>query len=580
MWLNDVRVLHINLTHKKVKLLHRKDLRDWIGGTGAATKLFEELKGYEIEPSSEDAPIIFATGPLNGILPLMTKVVAIYRSPYTGDWGESHAGGRLGMVMAYAGIDMLVITGRSPRPVYLVIGPHSVEFRDARHLWGLDVFTTGRLLRLYDKKASGRRSILRIGPAAERGVKFAGVNVDTFRHFGRLGLGTLMGQKNLKAIMVVGDDSTHFGVNPEYNKFYKEIYDLVVGSDLLHKYHDLGTPQNVLPLNSIKSLPTRNMQKTQFEFVENISGEYFADNLLVRKIACSGCQVGCIHVGLLREQFGPEHEYKYTQVSYDHELIFALGSMLETKTAEEVLKLIDMVEKLGLDAISSGVSLAWATEAMEKGLITQKETGIELRWGDTERYLEALKMLAYRVNDFWYLLGEGTMAAAREYGGEDFASVLGQEMAGYATGPVYYVSQAMGVRHSHLDTAGYSFDQKAKEYTPQAALDYIINEDRRRVVLTSLVSCLFARGLYTWDRVSRGLSIIGYEEQASRVEEIGEEIRKLRWKLKVAMGFDLDNVKIPKRYFETETFRGKPDPEFTNTLIKMYASHIKTLISN
>ncbi|NOZ92157.1 aldehyde:ferredoxin oxidoreductase [bacterium 3DAC] len=578
MWINDVRVLHIDLTNRKVRLEHRPDLKDWIGGTGAASKLFEELQGHEIPAGDDKSPIIFATGPLNGVLPLMTKVVSIYRSPYTGDWGESHAGGRLGMVMAYAGIDLLVITGKSERPVYLVIGPHSVEFKDARHLWGLDVFTTGRLIRLHEKRASGRRSILRIGPAAERGVKFAGVNVDTFRHFGRLGLGTLMGMKNLKAIVVVGDDSTHFGVNPEYTKFYKEIYDLVVGSDLLHKYHDLGTPQNVLPLNSIKSLPTKNMQKTQFEYAENISGEYFADNLLVRKIACSGCQVGCIHVGLLREQFGPEHEYKYTQVSYDHELIFALGSMLETKTAEEVLKLIDQVERLGLDAISSGVALAWTTEALERGIISEKDTGIKLQWGDTERYLEALQMLAYRVNDFWHLLGEGTMAAAREYGGEDFAAVLGQEMAGYATGPVYYVSQAMGVRHSHLDTAGYSFDQKATEYTPEAALEYIISEDRRRVVLTSLVSCLFARGLYTWDRVKKGLSIIGYEKQAEEAEEIGDEIRRLRWKLKVAMGYDPDNVKIPKRYFETETFRGKPDPEFTNKLIKMYASHIKELI--
>ena len=578
MWRNEARVLHIDLTSKKVRIQKRKDLLDWIGGTGAASKLFEEMKGYEIAPGDDASPIIFATGPLNGVLPLMTKVVAIYRSPYTGDWGESHAGGRLGMVMAYAGVDMLVITGKAERPTYLVIGPHEVEFKDARHLWGLDVFTTGRLIRLHEKKASGRRSILRIGPAAERGVKFAGVNVDTFRHFGRLGLGTLMGMKNLKAIVVVGDDSTYFGVNPEYNKFYKEIYDLVVGSDILHKYHDLGTPQNVLPLNSIKSLPTKNMQKSQFEFAENISGEYFADNLLVRKVACSGCQVGCIHVGLLREQFGPEHEYKYTQVSYDHELIFALGSMLETRTAEEVLKLIDQVERLGLDAISAGVSLAWTTEALERGIISEKETGIKLSWGDTERYLEALSMLAYRVNDFWYLLGEGTMAAAKEYGGEDFAAVLGQEMAGYATGPVFYVSQAMGIRHSHLDTAGYSFDQKAKEYTPEAALDYIINEDRRRVVLTSLVACLFSRGLYTWDRVGRALDIMGYKKQAENIQEIGEEIRKLRWKLKVAMGFDVDNVKIPKRYFETETFRGKPDPEFTNTLIKMYADHIKSII--
>ena len=579
MWKGKYRVITVDLTNQKVRVDHRDDLRHYIGGVGIAAKLFEELGGPDIPPEDPEAPIIFAVGPLNGVFPLMTKVVSVYRSPYTDDWGESHAGGRLGMVMAYSGTAALVIKGKAKRPVYIVVEPHGVFFRDARHLWGLDVFTTGRLIRMHDVKASGRRSILRIGPAAERGVKFAGVNVDTFRHFGRLGLGTMFGYKNLKAVVVVGDESTHFGTNPEYIRYYKELYDLVVGSDLLKKYHDLGTPQNILPLNAINSLPTRNLQETRYERAEYISGEYFADNLLVRKVACSGCQVGCIHVGLLREQFGPEHEFKYTQVSYDHELIFSLGSMLETPTAEDVLKLIDAVERVGLDAISTGVALAWATEAMERGLITEKDTGgLILRFGDTETYLKAIEKLAYRENDFWRLLGEGTMAAARHYGGEDFAAVLGQEMAGYATGPVFFVSQAMGVRHSHLDTAGYSFDQKAPEYTPESALSYIISEDRRRVALTTLVACLFGRGLYSWDRMKRCLEILGFREEADNLEVIADEIRRMRWRMKMKMGFKPEEVKLPKRFFEIETFRGKPSEEFVYKLRDMYAEHIRRLV--
>ena len=125
-----------------------------------------------------------------------------------------------------------------------------------------------------------------------------------------------------------------------------------------------------------------------------------------------------------------------------------------------MLAIIDVSEKMGLDVMSAGVALAWATEAFEKGVISEKETVVPLAFGDSEGYKIAMQHLGEGSNEFYRVLGQGTLKAAEQYGGKDFACVLGQEMAGYATGEVYFASQALGFRHSHLDSGGYSFDQK------------------------------------------------------------------------------------------------------------------------
>ena len=150
----------------------------------------------------------------------------------------------------------------------------------------------------------------------------------------------------------------------------------------MRKYHDLGTAENLAALNDKQALPWRNLQQTADPGIEGISGERFAEELLLRQTACAGCPVGCIHMGMLREQFGDEHEYQYRQVSYDYEPIFAVGSMLGISRASEVLTLLDEVEAVGVDVMSAGVALAWATEALEKGVVSREETLVPLSFGD------------------------------------------------------------------------------------------------------------------------------------------------------------------------------------------------------
>ncbi len=567
------RVLIVDLFTGRGNVL-TVDGRDTVaGGSGLAAALFNKYGRFDKPWNDPEQPLIFTIGPLTGYFPLMSKTVCAFKSPYHDQYAESHAGGRSALSLRFADLDALVITGKANRPSCVAVGSRYLDVKEVHYLWGMDLYVTGKMLRRMFK-GTGHRSILRIGPAGENGSAMACINADSYRHFGRLGSGSVMGAKNLKGIVILGDGVFPLMENKEYPKLFQEVYKHLTDTDMMSKYHNLGTPENVAVLNDIKALPCRNLQRTSAPDITGISGEKFAEVALLRNSACSGCPVGCIHIGFVRERFKEENRYLYRQVSYDHEPIFATGSMLGITDCFAVLSIIDVVEKLGLDVMSAGVALAWATEALEKGIITEKETIVPLKFGDEEGYKEAMQHLAFGVNEFYRLLSQGTMKAAQHYGGSDFACVLGQEMAGYATGEVFFTSQALGLRHSHLDSAGYSYDQKYKNKNLQDAVDFLVKDERGRVFLTSMVACLFARSVYTDELLSKCLHSVGYDTLADNIESVSQQIQKLRWKTRFATGFDPKGVAIPKRFTEVTTWRGRVDENFLKKLKNAYAQRI------
>ena len=410
-----IRILHLDLTTGEHRVEDRADLfRDYLGGTGVAMKLLDELVHDERDALDAEQPIIFAIGPLTTIFPVVTKTAATFRSPLTGEYGESHAGGHFASSLRYAGYDALVIGGRAPRPAYLLVDGDRVEVRGAEAMAGMDTIETGRVIR--DRiEGAGHRSIIRIGPAGERGVRYANVNVDTFRHFGRLGLGAVFGSKNLKAVATIGQQQIDLPKDERtYRQVYRQIYDQVLGTDAMKKYHELGTPANILPLNEMGALPSFNVRQSYFGEGEEISGEAFAEGELIMKRACAGCQIGCIHVALYRRPFAPGWEYEHTLVPYDHELVYAVGSLLGVGNRPDVLRLIEDIDRAGMDTISCGTALAWATEALERGILEPGQfEGIDLRWGDADRYARAIEAIARRKSEVGHWLGEGEVAAAR-----------------------------------------------------------------------------------------------------------------------------------------------------------------------
>jgi aldehyde:ferredoxin oxidoreductase len=571
------KVLTVDLSKRRFEVEDRSDLfYNYLGGTGVAIKLLEENCPKNADPLGPDNPIIFSVGPLVGLYPLASKTVSMFKSPLTGNLGESHAGGRSAIAIRSADLGAIVIKGSSRTPIYLSISDENVRFKDASALWGImNSVTVGRIIRELEP-GSGVRTIMRIGGAGERLVKYASVTTETYRHFGRLGLGAVFGSKKLKAICVHGNHTVDAANPADYRRTYDEIYHKAVNSPVMKKYHDYGTAANVMPLSMIKGLPTKNLTDNSSEEAINISGEELAEHHLGRRVACAHCPVACIHIASLRVPYEKElFFYKTLMIPYDYELIYALGSMVGVYDLESMLKLINEVEIYGMDAMSTGVVLAWATEAQMKGLVTKEETmGLTFNWGDYEAYLNAIEYIVKQPNEFYKYLAMGVDAASERYGGADYALAFGRnEMPGYHTGPISLVSYLVGSRHSHLDAGGYSIDQsalKGSELSLDETLRDLLKEESWRQILSSLVVCFFARGIYDPETVVNTLGVSGIKVTKEDLDRLGLEILLLKNRFKAREGFNPEELRIPSRVFETASARGQIDEGEVRNAVQQY----------
>ena len=269
-------------------------------------------------------------------------------------------------------------------------------------------------------------------------------------------------------------------------------------------------------------------------------------------------------------------------MGYDYELIFSLGSFLGIKSTDEILELVDEVEELGMDAMSAGVVLGWATEALQKGVVTEKETLVPLKFGDKDNYLAALRSIACRENAFYEALGKGVAHVSSVYGGADFAMhIAGNEMAGYHTGYGALIGMSVGARHSHLCNGGYSIDQGLKTVDLDVIAQKLFQEEIDRCMLNSLIMCLFARKVYDRATILMALQSLGYPYTDEDLTRVAEETYAAKIRVKRAMGFDQEAVRFPKRFFETPSMHGLLDEEaayetqrkfnaLTNDLVKRY----------
>ena len=566
------RVLTINLSDYTYEIEERYDLAEkWIGGTGAGIQLLKERLNPSADPLGEENVVVFSVGQFTPAYPYASKTVALFKSPLTMELGETHAGGRTAMAIASAGYLSIVIQGRSEKPVYIVVDGDKVHFRDGRSLAGIrDSLILARILAEIEG-GRGIRAIIRGGYAGERLVRFACLTTETYRHFGRMGLGAVFGSKNLLAVVVRGNKTYSPSDQKLYREVYSEIYRLGVESEAMKKYHLLGTAENVLPLNELGGLPVKNLTQQRFE-CEEISGEKFAEENLGRRIACSHCPTACIHIAALREEYEDErYFFKTIMIGYDYELIYALGSMIGVSDRAQLLRLIHRVETYGLDAISTGVCLAWATEALKRGIVSRDETIVDLDFGNAQAYLKAIDCIVQQPNDFYSALARGARYAAEKYGGKEFAMTFARnEMPGYNTGYGNYLGLLIGLRHSHLDNGGYSLDQKAKGLSPEETVERLVREEMWRQVLSSLVVCFFARNIFKPELVERAFRPLGIEVSQDELEKLGERIYMEKLRLKREMGYEPDLSQIPERVFEVNTPHGKLDREFFEKALSHY----------
>ena len=228
----------------------------------------------------------------------------------------------------------------------------------------------------------------------------------------------------------------------------------------------------------------------------------------------------------------------------------------------------------------TGVVLAWATEALDRGLISLEETaGIRLAFGEVEPYIQAVRNIVRQPNDFYRSLAKGARAAASQYGGEDFALTFGgNEMPGYHTGPACHLGYLTGARHSHLDSAGYSLDQQAakagRRLTPTEVAEKLLAEERWRQVLTSLVICLFARKVYDAETILDALATAGYRWTETDLDRLGIQTLRVKYAFKQREGFSFDSLVVPRRVIETPSPAGPFDEVFVRAAVQHYAQQL------
>jgi aldehyde:ferredoxin oxidoreductase len=321
------------------------------------------------------------------------------------------------------------------------------------------------------------------------------------------------------------------------------------------------------------------MRQTTFEHAEKVSGEAFARNYMSRKVSCAGCPVGCIHIGQFKREFAEQgFEYETVNVAYDYELIFALGTFLGLSEPSEILELIEEVEIVGMDTMSTGVALGWATEALETGLISEEETIVPFKFGSYKEYCKAVHYIAAGENDFYKNLGKGVRHASSVYGGHDFAMhIAGNEMTGYHTGYGSLVGIAVAARHSHLCNAGYSLDQKltSNDVDPDDFAEALLKEELERCMLNSLTLCLFSRGVYDREKILACFSAIGEDISDYDLTAAARRIYASKLRVKKALGFDLRSIRFPRRFFETPAIHGKLDESVAYDILMKYREKIQ-----
>ncbi|MCB2170372.1 MAG: aldehyde ferredoxin oxidoreductase family protein [Deltaproteobacteria bacterium] len=441
------KMLRVDLGSGEIRdeILDPQVAKDYIGGRGIGIYYLSRKVDPACDPLSPENVLVMAAGPLTGTgAPTGARYMVMTKSPLTGAITCSNAGGRFPTELKRSGYDGIVFAGRSQHPVYLYIDAGQAALRDATHLWGQTTHeTTDRLREETDPKAR----VACIGPAGEQLVRFAAIMNDKDRAAGRSGVGAVMGSKNLKAVVVRGQDRVSLADPARFKAFNSQILDKfkAAARETPLGLTINGTAGVVLTTQHLGVLPTKNWQQGTFDGWENIHGERLTEKYLVSNKACYACPIGCGRKTRVEDPaFAGEGE------GPEYETIYAMGSNCMIDNLAAVIKANYLCNELGLDTITMGATVACAMELVDRGYLSEKVVGRPLSWGDGEALVELTRMTAYREG-FGNRLAEGSYRLAESCGHPELAMVSKkQEFPGYEPRG----AQAMGLAYATSPIGG------------------------------------------------------------------------------------------------------------------------------
>ena len=519
-----------------------KILRKFIGGVGlGAWILFKESKQGS-DSLSPGAPLIFCFSPLVGT-PLTTsaKFAVLAKSPLTNRISDALSSSHFAIEGKKTGFDAIVITGRSKTKKVVVIEDGKVTLQDAEDLQGLSAIAASEKLK---EKLGVGYQIASIGIAGENQVLFANLSHER-RHAGRGGLGAVLGSKNIKAIAVKGSLRIPVAAPAKLVEKARELSAKSFGPATA-KYRELGTVSNLLVFNRLSVLPTRNFQEGHFKPIVSQNFQDVETASKVTRHSCAACTIGCEHI----------YQGKQGKVRIEYESMFALGSLCGIENPDEVAEIVGLCDDFGLDTISTGGTIAFAMECVEKGLLDEPW----LRFGDGEAVKKAVTLIAGRKGigeilslgsrQAAQLIGQGSIAFAPQVKGLE---IPGYEPRGLQTMALGLAVASRGADHNRSGAYEADFSPDSGRLIDDA--DFArsaADSENRSALIDSLILCKFLRGIFTdfFAESTELLSLVtGWEFNEGELKTAAERVVAIKKLFNIREGWDCSEDTLPERFF-------------------------------
>jgi len=540
-------ILDINLTTRQIKKikLPDEDIKNFMGGRGLAMKiLYDRIKPGQ-DPFSEDTPLIFMPGTFSGLpIPSSSRICVVTKSPRTSPKkpkyehsstvSYSNMGGFIGPEIKFAGYEGIVVSGKSPFPVYIKIEDDKVEIKDAVKFWGMK---TDEFDKEFSKELKNDFRTCYIGPAGEKMVSYACILNMSSKAAGRAGTGAVMGSKNLKAIAVKGTGMPNVAKPKEFMKLIDDARLLFKDNPQTKWWRDYGTAGALKPSSDAGSMAVKNYREGTFKDIINYDGETSRQKIWKRNFACYTCNLSCKKSGVVSEG-----RFKGTIVhdSPEYETGTMLGANLLMTNINDVMKAIFDGDDYGLDIISLGNTIGFLMEAKEKGLIDKEFLdGIDLKWNDVDSVLQMIEKIAKRdgIGD---LASKGVKALSKKIGkkSKEFAMhVKGHELAAWNV----HVSPGTGISYATANRGACHLNGHSPKGQNSNALQ------------DSLSMCFFATGKGGYD-TKRLIDFVNTITEANWSEEdyykTGERIFNLEKMMNFREGFNANDDELPERFYK------------------------------
>jgi aldehyde:ferredoxin oxidoreductase len=561
------RQLHIDLDRRtcEVRPLDPDLLSQTLGGKGLAVHLFRQLVHDPIHPFSADNPLILALGPVTDTPVWGSSRLGVFtKSPLTGCFNESYAGGRTAIPMSRTGFDAIIITGVAEKPVWLEISETGATFHSAATLWGLDCHQTEAALKAACGPGSGA---LVIGPAGENLVRFAVLATDKWHMAGRGGTGAVMGSKRLKGIVFHGSARrqvyTPAGVKSWSQRLIRD-HKHQPGPD---NYRKFGTTAMLDLMNTAGAFPCAYWSQGRLPDWEALSAGYIMDQLQARSRSCPRCFLSCRKLG--RISSGPYQGLRLEGPEY--ETLYAFGGLCLISDVREIVYLNDLCDRLGMDTMSAGNLTGLILEATRQG---RMRTG--LKYGHSQQIAGLLEHMAFRKG-LGGILALGMRQAASNLGLQDLAvEVKGMEPAGYdprvlkGMGLAYAVS-SRGACHLRASFHRAELTGEASVKDPSGLVTSFLEHEDTCTLLDCLIVCRFFRKLYTRE-MPRIISLVtGLDVDMPALRDMAGKIMDQTRMVNLSQGIGPGQDRLPKRIMQEQLPDGSSIGEQEmQTLIREY----------